>query len=254
MHSIGSILWLVPILGVVGLFWFLADIRFAQRWSLKRAELGAQDRWRELNAHFESAIKCRRPMLLLFQRFVIPGLLEADYSLHLSNQGEHGRALVLAEKASCMSSRRPEVQLAVLPAQATILLRLGRYAEAKDVVRLGKKLLAVPPSSGLDKALAPPDRATGILLQEGLIELSLGNLDAALHSGIKASAGAVPDPAQHGNAPQTISRIFSLTSQKIILTRQSEWLSGSKPSLPIWSMRRSPALRPTSPASAAFLL
>src|SRR5213593_911905 len=85
MHSVWPILLLVPLVGIAGLFWFLADIRFAQRWSLKRAELGAQDKWRELNAHFESGLECRRPMLLLFQRLVIPGTLEADYALHLSN-------------------------------------------------------------------------------------------------------------------------------------------------------------------------
>src|SRR5690242_12586574 len=125
MHSLWLIPWLIPVVLIAGLLWFAADMRFAQRWSLKRAELGAQGNWRELNAHFESGLKCRRPMLLLFQRFVIPGLLEADYALHLSNQGQHERALVLVEKASRQSSRRPAVQISVLPAHATILLRLG---------------------------------------------------------------------------------------------------------------------------------
>src|SRR5262245_17409528 len=120
-------LWSIPIIAVIGLLWFLADIKFAQQWSLKRAELGAQDRWRELNAHFESGLKYRRPMLLLFQRLVIPGALEADYALHLSNQGEHERALMLAQKASRSAARRPALHIAVLPAEATILLRLGRY-------------------------------------------------------------------------------------------------------------------------------
>jgi len=196
MHSIWQILLWLPIVGGVGLFWFLSDMRFAQRWSLKRAELGAQDKWRELNAHFESGIKCRRPMLLLFQRFVIPGLLEADYALHLSNQGEHERALVLAEKAARKSSRRPKVQIAILPAQATILLRLGRYADAKEVVRFGRSLAADPDRSELNKAQASPDGASNLAMQEGLIELSLGNLDAALQLGIEASAGAVSDPAR----------------------------------------------------------
>src|SRR5690349_3358809 len=103
------LLWLIPAIAVAGLLWFVADMRFAQRWSLKRAELGAQDNWRELNRHFESGLKCRRPLLLLFQRFVVPGLLEADYALHVSNQGEHERALVLAQKASRSSTRRPAV-------------------------------------------------------------------------------------------------------------------------------------------------
>ena len=93
-------IWLVLLVVIGGLFWFLADIKYFQRWALKRAELGVEDKWLELNEHFESALKCRRPMLLLFQRFVLPGNLEAEYALHLSNQGENERALQLAEKAS----------------------------------------------------------------------------------------------------------------------------------------------------------
>ena len=135
-------IWFIPIVVIAVLFWFVADIRFAQRWALKRAELGAQDKWRELNAHFESGLKCRRPMLLLVQRLVIPGAPEADYALHLSNQGEHERALVLAQKASRLSAKRPALHIAVLPAEATILLRLGRYEEVKAIVLLGRNLLA----------------------------------------------------------------------------------------------------------------
>jgi tetratricopeptide (TPR) repeat protein len=196
VNSVSMLLWLVPIIGVGGLLWFLADVRFAQQWALKRAQLGAQDKWRELNAHFESGLKCRRPMLLLFQRFVIPGTLEADYALHLSNQGEHERALVLARKASLKSARRLAVHIAVLPAEATILLRLGRYEEAKEVVRRGRSLLASPAAAELAKTVAKPDLATGIVLQEGLIELCLGHLDAALRLGLEASAASVSDPAR----------------------------------------------------------
>ena len=196
MHPLSSILWLVTILVLGGLSWFLADMRFAQRWSLRRAELGAQDKCHELNQHFESGLNCHRPMLLLFQRCVIPGLLEADYALHLSNQGEHERALVLVEKAARKSSGRPQIQIAVLPAKATVLLRLGRYAEAKEVVRLGKSLVANPHRSELDGSLAPRQGASNILLQEGLMELELGNLDAALKLGVEASEGPVPDPAR----------------------------------------------------------
>src|ERR1700757_2688173 len=100
------LLWMAPAAGAVGLLWLIADMRFAQRWGLKRAELRAQDKCRELDEHFQVGLKCRRPMLLLFHRFVVPGLLEADYALHLSNQGEHERALKLAEQGSKKAARR----------------------------------------------------------------------------------------------------------------------------------------------------
>jgi tetratricopeptide (TPR) repeat protein len=194
LESCVVLLWWIPIIAVGGLLWFLADMRFAQRWSRRRAELGAQDNWRELNAHFESGLKSRRPMLLLFRRFVVPGLLEADYALHLSNQGEHERALVLAQKASRGSSKRPTVHLAVLPAEAMILIRLGRYEEARKIVRHGRELLTSAELSHL--AMAHPDMVAGIILQEGLLELNLGHLDAALRFGMEGSAGNISDPAR----------------------------------------------------------
>src|SRR5262245_49746545 len=190
MHLIWYIvLFLVLVFGLGGI-WFLIDIRFAQQWSLKRAELGAQDKWRELNAHFEAGLKCRRPMLLLFQRLVIPGLLEADYALHLSNQGEHERALVLTEEAVRKSATRLNLQLAVLPAQATVLLRLGRYAEAQQVIQFGRNLLR----NAAHAAGSPPPR--DIVMTQGLMELNLGHLNAALQLGTEASAEAVSDPAR----------------------------------------------------------
>lgn len=188
------LLWLIPAIAVAGLLWFVADMRFAQRWSLKRAELGAQDNWRELNRHFESGLKCRRPLLLLFQRFVVPGLLEADYALHVSNQGEHERALVLAQKASRSSTRRPAVHLAILPAEAMVLLRLGRYEDARETVRRGRNLLTSAALS--DLAMTQPDLVAGIIMQEGLLEFNLGHLDAALRFGMEASAGNISDPAR----------------------------------------------------------
>jgi tetratricopeptide (TPR) repeat protein len=192
MHPILYILLFLVIAFVLGVVWFLADIKFAQKWSLKRAELGAQDRWRELNAHFEAGLKCRRPLLHLFQRFVTPGLLEADYALHLSNQGEHERALVWAQKASRKSATRPDIQVDVLPAEATVLMRLGRYADAQKVLQFGRDLLRRFPHS----ADSTPNRGNGILLMQGLIELNLGNLNSALQLGIEANAAAVSDPAR----------------------------------------------------------
>jgi tetratricopeptide (TPR) repeat protein len=195
MHSFSLWLWSVPLFGIVGVFWFLADIKFAQRWGLKRAELGAQGKWRELNTHFESGLKCRRPMLLLFQHFVIPGTVEADYALHLSDQGEHERALVLAQKASGRSAKRVAVHLAILPAEATILSRLGRYDEARTVIEKGRSLLGGPSCSSLPE-ITSRQLAAGLAMQQGLMELHLGNLDAALKFGTEACAGNVSDPGR----------------------------------------------------------
>jgi hypothetical protein len=195
MHVTSLLLFLIPAVGIAGLLWFLADIRFAQRWGLRRAELGAQDNCRELDAHFQSGLKCRRPMLLLFQRFVVPGLLEADYALHVSNHGEHERALILAEKASRKAARRVATHLAVLPAESMILLRLGRYEEARHVVQVGRNLLAARPAE-LAKDSGHSNLEAGIILQDAMIEMYLGHLDAALNLGIEASAASVSDPAR----------------------------------------------------------
>src|SRR5580765_6789948 len=123
-------LWPLGMLILVGLFlaWFTADLNYSRRWSLRRAELGAKKEFRELNAHFESGL--RRPWLLFFRRWYAPGLLEADYALHLSKQGENEKALSLLLKASSKAAKRPAVQLLVLPAQALVFHRLGRYDEA----------------------------------------------------------------------------------------------------------------------------
>lgn len=195
MSVTSLLLWLIPAVGIAGLLWFIADIRFAQRWGLKRAELGAQDDCRGLDAHFQSGIKCRRPMLLLFQRFFIPGLLEGDYALHLSNQGEHERALVLAQTASRKAARRVATHLAVLPAEAMILLRLGRYEEAKQVVQLGRNLVLTR-SAELAKDSGHSNLAAGIILQDAMIEMYLVQLDAALKLGVEASAASVSDPGR----------------------------------------------------------
>ncbi len=177
------------------MLWFIADLRFAQQWGLKRAELGAQDKSSELEEHFQSGLKCRRPMLKLFQRFVIPGLIEADYALHVSNQGEHERALILAQEASRKAAKRMTTHLAVLPAESMILLRLGHYDEARQVLQRGRALL-IHPSPELTKEAGYSGLVAGIVLQDAMIEMYLGNLERALQLGIEASATTVSDPAR----------------------------------------------------------
>jgi hypothetical protein len=173
---------------------FPLDMNFAQRWNLKQAELGAQGDWPELNRHFESALKCRRPLLLLFRRFVLPGSLEMQYALHLSNQGENERALVLAQKASRLSRIRTADHLNFLPVQSFVLLRSGRYSEASKVVRRGRNLLGSAELSHL--AMTQPDLVARMAMQEALIEFYLGHLDPALHLGWQGCAGNISDPAR----------------------------------------------------------
>ena len=191
------LVWFGMIVGgaIAAVTWFLADIRHLQQWSLKRAELGAQDKTTELERHFQSGLNSRRPMLRLFRRLAIPGLLEADYALHISNQGENDRALILAKQASAQAARRAATHLAVLPAEAMVLLRLGRYEQAGQVVQIGKDLMA---SQSVELAKDPgyPGLRAGIIQQAAMIEMNLGNLEAALKLGIEASAATVSDPAR----------------------------------------------------------
>ncbi len=161
------------------LLWFIADMNYALRRNKRRAELGAHGEWKALNVEFESALKCRRPMLLLFERFVTAGLLETRYALHLSNQGDQDRALALADRALTKANRwRPNWgRLIATPAQdrqiilttrGHILCRMGRYADALKSAALAKSL---DPSAPMPK------------LVEGLIYFYQGDLEAALRCG-----------------------------------------------------------------------
>ncbi len=170
-------------LAVIGLLsWFIADLNHDRRWSRKRAELGAQSRWKELNEHFEAGLKCRRPLLVLFRAMVGPGLLEADYALHLSNQGEHEKALVWADRAVRKSAQRKRNLDMTSTARAHILCRMGRYEEARAAAAQANSFN--PQSASAD-------------LVEGMIELSLGRIDAALALGQKAmNHERAKDPAR----------------------------------------------------------
>jgi len=161
------------------LLWFIADMNYSLRRSKRRAELGARGDWKALNVDFESAMKRRRPMLLLFERFVTPGLLEARYALHLSNQGEQDRALGLADRALAKANRwRPtwgsivaspaQNRQMILTTRGHILCRMGRYADALQAAASAKSLA---PAAPMPK------------LVEGLVYFYQGNLEAALRCG-----------------------------------------------------------------------
>jgi len=161
------------------LLWFIADMNYSLRRGKRRAELGARGDWKALNVDFENALKCRRPMLLLFERFVTPGLLEARYSLHLSNQGDQDRALALADRALIKANRwRPtwgpliatpaQNRQIILTTQGLILCRMGRYADALQSAAFAKSLYPSAPMPNL---------------VEGLVYFHQGNLEAALRCG-----------------------------------------------------------------------
>jgi hypothetical protein len=95
----------ILLLPVALLLWFIADMNYSLRRSKRRAELEARGDWNALNVAFEKALKCRRPMLLLFERFATPGHLEARYASHLSKQGDEDRALSLVDRALAKAIR-----------------------------------------------------------------------------------------------------------------------------------------------------
>src|SRR5262249_30426930 len=97
-------------------------------------------------------------------------------------------------KASRSSARRSTLHIAVLPAEATVLLRLGRYDEVREIVRRGRALLKSQALANFAKT--DPNLGGGIVFQEGLMALNLGHLDAVFNLGREASAGTITDPAR----------------------------------------------------------
>jgi tetratricopeptide (TPR) repeat protein len=194
MHTFSPLFWVPAILTLVALISLRVDLKFWQKWSLKRAELSVQDKWKELNEHFEKMLRCRRPMLLWFRRRYLPGSLQAEYALHLSNQGENERALVLAQKASLTARKRPLNYMAVVPVEAMILSRLGRYDEATEAVRRGRAMLADPALAAIVKT--NPSVAAFLIQQEGMIEYNLGHLEVAINLGREAAAADLSDAAR----------------------------------------------------------
>ena len=92
----------VVVVVVVGpLIWLVADLQYDRRWSWKRAELGAQNRWKELNAHFEAHLASHRPLLRL-----------ARYETHQAA----GRAyLLLGGNEAALAELQAAAQLALHP-------------------------------------------------------------------------------------------------------------------------------------------
>src|SRR5205823_6665479 len=144
--------------------WYLVDIRSHQKWNKKEVELSAQCRWKELNDHFEAALKSGRPMLRLFHWLNLPGRLEARYALSLSGQGRDVEALVWADRGVRKNAGRRGLS-EPFSVHAHILRKLGRYAEAQDAILKGRA--AEPGSEWAD-------------LEEALIALYRGDAEAAL--------------------------------------------------------------------------
>jgi hypothetical protein len=86
--------------------WYLSGLRYQQRWNQREAELAAECRWKELNEHFEAALKSRRPMWRLVRWLNSPGWLEARYALNLGQQGRDEEALMWAERGVRKSAKR----------------------------------------------------------------------------------------------------------------------------------------------------
>jgi len=145
--------------------WLVADLEHARRWSLKRAELGAQGRWNELDEHFQERLTSPRPLLWLYRRIFVPGLGEGDYALHRSNLGDDEGALKWINQAIRKITFNKANLPTLLRARALILTRMGKYEEAK---------------ASITQARSINSSRASLNNIEGLIELYLGNLDRAL--------------------------------------------------------------------------
>src|SRR5262245_16339169 len=120
---------------IVGLLlWFIADMNHGSKLNRRRSELGAQGRWKELNEHFESELTCGRLPLRICRCFAVPGLLEADYAMHLYKQGALEKALEFADRAVAKSNRFRKCRDMARVARAQILSGFGRYDEAHQML------------------------------------------------------------------------------------------------------------------------
>lgn len=160
---------------VLLLVWALADVKSMLRADRTRAALSIEGNWEELTRHFEAALRCRRPFVLLLRAGFTPGIIEAQFANHLYSQGRLEAGLAVADRAVAKSAGRPPIQRAALATRVQILTGLGRYDEARAAVEQGRSLGADPP---LSEVVA------------GLLELYLGRPDEAL----KAAQAALGDP------------------------------------------------------------
>lgn len=192
MAAIPLIVVIIAIAAVALVHWrYIADLDYSQDWSREKSELSAAGRWQELNDHFEQRLKCRRPLLYLFDRKNLPGNIEAQYALHLYHQGHLEKALALLESASRKGGHKTPLFLNICESRALILNSLGRYEEARQATARAKSLNIPSPMADV---------------MEGMIDMNNGLLDAAL----ARIPHALIDPVSRNVACQLASSILSL--------------------------------------------
>src|SRR5258708_1326396 len=113
------------------LLWFLADLKHSLKWGRCLAELQLRDENDAITRHFRKELRSYRPMLLLFRAFVVPGILEAEYAMHLSNIGRQEEALQWASRAVRKARWKNKDQSIKLRVRGLIYYRSGRYSEAQ---------------------------------------------------------------------------------------------------------------------------
>lgn len=179
--------------------WLLSDMNYIHRWKQQKVRLELDGKWDDLETHFQRRLKTRRLFARLFQRFAVPGNLEASYALYLHNRGRSEAALETAERAIVLAQHQPSFLKSTFgrPARKTlqsamhtrvlVLNGLGRYEEARAT---SAEMRALP--GGKTHATAC------------LTELHAGHLDEAL---ILACETLSHDP-KDGTARLVASSVF----------------------------------------------
>lgn len=187
-----ALIILIVVLSIIALgYWFIADLKFTMNWSRERAELGAAGKWDELNTRFEKRLKCKRPLLLIFEALMIPGANEADYAMHIYLQGQHEKALQLVDRAAKKAARKPMMLSIIYVSRAQVLIGLGRYEEARQAAAQAKSL---------NPAMEMAD------VMEAMADLNNGLLDSVL----ARMQRPIDDPACRDTASALASTALSL--------------------------------------------
>lgn len=157
--------------------WVLLDMKYLQRWRQRKIRLELNGKWDELETHFQRRLRTRHLFVYLFQKYAMPGNVEASYALYLYNRGREDAALEFAERGIALARKQPAVLRSTfgtptkktlreaLHTRALILNSLGRYDEARATSVESRTL---------------PKVGGKTHVTESLTELYSGHLDSAL--------------------------------------------------------------------------
>lgn len=89
----------LPVVAVIALAWFSWDMSAILKMSQRKQQLAIEGRWNDLERHYESTLKTRRPFVWLQQRYLLPGAVLAQYALFLYKRGRLEEALLKADRS-----------------------------------------------------------------------------------------------------------------------------------------------------------